>query len=63
MGWWLIDKDAGRYLRDHETPEPATDFYYASIVTGLAFGAAGAVIGITGYGGYRLIRRVTRTIA
>lgn len=60
VGWGLIDKDAGRWLRDNGTPEPASDFYYAAGMTGLALGAAGGFIGIGGYGCYKLMRRMTR---
>ncbi|HEY9784808.1 MAG TPA: hypothetical protein V6D17_05350 [Candidatus Obscuribacterales bacterium] len=60
LGWWLIEKDAGRYLRDHGTPEPDSDFYYAAAITGLAFGVAGGALGISGYGCYRLVRKLAK---
>jgi hypothetical protein len=57
LGWWLIEKDAGRYLRDFGKDQPESDFYYSALVTGALLGTAGAGLGLGGYGCYRLIRR------
>jgi hypothetical protein len=60
FGWYLIEKHTGHYLRDTGNEEPASDFYYAASMTGLIFGVAGAVLGLSGYGCYRAVRKVMK---
>lgn len=60
LGWWLIEKDAGRYLRDFGKDQPQSDFFYSALVTGALLGTAGAALSLGGYGCYRLIRRTSQ---
>lgn len=60
IGWWFVEKDAGRWLRDTGQETPDSDFYRAAAVAGGVIGAVGGAVGLGGYGIYRLIRRISK---
>lgn len=57
VGWWLIDKDAGKYRASFSHEEPLSDYYYPTLMTGLVFGAAGSVFGLCVYGAMRRFKK------
>ena len=57
FGWWLIDKDSGKYRASFSQEQPLNDYLYPTLMTGLAFGAVGASLGIGSYGCYLFVRK------
>lgn len=57
LGWWLIDKDAGKYRASFSEEQPLSDYLYPTLMTGLAFGAVGASLGLGSYGFYCFSRK------
>lgn len=57
VGWWLIDKDSGKYRASFSQEEPLSDYLYPTLITGLVFGSVGAGLGLAGYGCYRFMRK------
>jgi hypothetical protein len=57
LGWWLIDKDAGKYRASFSEEQPLSDYLYPMLITGLAFGMVGASLGLGSYSLYRFVRK------
>ena len=61
VGWWLIEKDAGRWLRDTGEITPDITYLQSALYVGLLFALAGALLGVAGRTiflfGKRLLRR------
>lgn len=57
FGWWFIEKDAGRLLRDTGRVIEQRELLEAAVLYGLLAGLAGAVTGMCVYGLLALIKR------
>ncbi len=57
FGWWFIEKDAGRLLRDTGRVVDQHDFLEAAFIYGLLAGTVGALLGICVYGLFVLVKR------
>lgn len=56
-GWWLIDKDSGKYRASFSQEQPLSDYLYPTFMTGFAFGVVGVILGAGSYGFYCLVRK------
>lgn len=60
FGWWFIEHDAGRVLRDTGRAIGQQDLLEAAIIYGLIAGLLGVVLGLVMYGVTVLVKRSKR---
>ena len=54
FGWWIIERDVGRILRDTGRVVPDSDLMMSALIFGTVLGLIGALIGALLYGLARL---------
>lgn len=57
FGWWFIEKDTGRLLRDTGKITEQRELMEAALLYGLIAGLTGAAIGFSIYGLFVLVKR------
>lgn len=58
IGYWLIEKDSGRLLRDTGHVTTSLELFQSAGYVGLLFGVAGLLGGALIYGLYRVAKRL-----
>ena len=58
IGYWLIEQDSGRLLRDTGHVTTSLELLQSASYVGLLFGAAGLLGGALIYGLYRIAKRL-----